>query len=570
MRKDRKTRWFGAVTAAAGLSLALVFLPSAAADATSHVTTGGTFIVAQPWGTLADNFNPYAPSGAAAPGTRSCLYQSLYYFNAATGKQTPLLGTGYAWSDKNLKLTVTTRSGVTWSDGKPFTAADVAFTFNYLKSNPSIDLNGIWTSPLTSVTATGPNTVVFNFSKPDTPALISILYGTDGTPTAILPEHIWSSISNPATYTNTNPVATGPFTLSSFSASSVIYVKNPNYWEAGRPYINSVVFNSVDSNTTGELELENGTIDMSYDYLTDATKTFVDKSSSTNAIFWPISNMNYLYMNTAKAPFSNTKFRLAVAHTMNTSFLAKRAYFGALPPAIGGAESAVVQPQLNGWFAKTLAGLEWKYSVTKAKSLLRAAGYKWSSSNKLESPAGRVYPSFTVLIGGPGWTDYISLADNVSAELKAIGITSTVIQEPYSTYANDLNKGHFDFAISWGNGNSSTPYYQYYYMFARQETAPIGKNAATNWERFTSPVIQSALTSYASSSSTKVQKADMAAIEKVVLLNAPVVPLTGRANWLDYQTRTFTGFPSASNPYNDGSASDQEGSMLTYVNVYLK
>ena len=63
MRRNRKTRWLGAVTTAAGLSLALVFLPSAAASASSGVTTGGTFIVAQPWGTLADNFNPYAPSG---------------------------------------------------------------------------------------------------------------------------------------------------------------------------------------------------------------------------------------------------------------------------------------------------------------------------------------------------------------------------------------------------------------------------------------------------------------------------------------------------------------------------
>jgi hypothetical protein len=67
-----------------------------------------------------------------------------------------------------------------------------------------------------------------------------------------------------------------------------------------------------------------------------------------------------------------------------------------------------------------------------------------------------------------------------------------------------------------------------------------------------------------------VQKADMVAIEKQVLANVPVVAISGRGDWLDYQTRTFTGFPSASDPYNDGSATDQEGSMLTYVNVYQK
>jgi peptide/nickel transport system substrate-binding protein len=145
-----------------------------------------------------------------------------------------------------------------------------------------------------------------------------------------------------------------------------------------------------------------------------------------------------------------------------------------------------------------------------------------------------------------------------------------VLQEPYSTMINDLYLGKFTFTICWGNGNSATPYYQYFYMFSPSFSAPIGKVATTNWERFTSPTITNALSSYASSSSASVQKADMVAIEKEVLTNVPVVPLTGRGNWLVYQTRTFTGFPSVSDPYNDGSASDQEGSMLTYVNVYRK
>jgi peptide/nickel transport system substrate-binding protein len=570
MRGSTVTRRL-AVTAVAGLSLviALATASSAAGAKPAHIASGGTFTVAQPWGTIPDNFNPYAPSGSSAPGTKSCIYQSLYYFNAATGAQTPLLATSYKWTDHNLKLVVTTRSGVKWSDGTAFSAADVAFTFNYLKANPSIDINGIWTSPLKSVVASGPNTVVFAFSKPDTPEAISILYGTDGTQTSILPQHIWSSVATPATYTDTSPVGTGPFVLGQFSASAVTYNKNTSYWQSGRPYISSVVFSSVDSDTTAELELENGSIDMSYDYLTDAQKTYVDKDKAANAYFWPVSNMNYLYMNTAKTPFSDVNFRKAVAQAIDTNFLASRAYFGALSAASGGAESAVVQPQLSQWFSTSLASMEWKHSLAKAKATLTAAGYKLSGG-QLVSRSGKPLPNFKILIGAPGWTDYISLADNLAVQLKSIGIKSTVLQEPYSTYANDLDKGNYDFAISWGNGNSSTPYYQYYYMFSPKQSAPIGKVAATDWERFTSPAITKALNSYSSSSSVTAQKSDMKAIEKQVLTNIPVVPLTGRANWLDYQTRTFTGFPTKANPYNDGSASDQEGSMLTYVNVHTK
>ena len=567
MKLHRRERWLGAAMAGAGLSLTLAFLPSAGASMRA-ITTSGTLQVAQPWGTIPHNFNPYAPSGANAAGTKSCIYQSLLYINSVTGAATPMLGKSYTWTDKGLKLVVKTRSGVKWSDGTPFTAADVAFTFNYLKANKSIDLNGVWASPLKTVVATGTNTVVFTFSKPDTPEAVTILFGTDGNPTDILPQHIWATIKNPATFTNTSPVGTGPFTLTSFSTSSVVYTKNPLSWE--KPHINEVILSSTASNTTAELGLENGSIDMSYDAISDPKVSFLARSPE-NHIFWPISNMNYLYMNTkAKGPFSDVNFRKAVAYTMNTPFLAQRAYFGALPGATGGEESVLVPAQVKQWFSRSLSSLEWTYSVTKAKAILKAAGYKWSSSGQLESPAGAVYPSYNVLIGGPGWTDYISQADNVSAELKAIGISSTVLQEPYSTYANDLDLGNFTFAICWGNGNGATPYYQYYDMFSPSVSAPIGKVTNSNWERFTSPIITHALTSYASSSSASVQLADMAAIEKQVLTNVPVVPLTGRGNWLVYQTRTFTGFPSVSHPYNDGSAGDQEGSMLTYVNVYRK
>ncbi len=573
MKLHRNGKWLGAILAGAGISLMLVFLPSLGASigaATTRpattITPGGTFYSSQAWGTLADNFNPEIASSSAAPGTHSCLYQSLFYINGYTGTYTPMLGTKFTWKNP-LELDVTTRSGVEWSDGTPFTAADVAFTFNYLKTNPTLDLNAIWKSSLKSVTATSANTVVFRFSTPDTPEQVAILYGTDGAQTDILPQHIWASITSPATYVNTTPVATGPFTETSFSTTSVVYTKNPLSWM--KPYINEVVFSSADSNTTAELGLENGSVDMSYDAITDPKATFLAQSPE-NHIFWPIADMNYLYINTmAKGPFSDVNFRKAVAYDMNPTVLAQRAYFGALPGGTGGMEAALVPGQVKAWFPSSLKSLEWTHSVKTARAILKAAGYKWSSSGRLESPKGVVYPTYTVLIGGPGWTDYISQAENIANELKYIGISATVQQEVWSTYSSDFGLGKFTFLLCWGNGNGPTPYGQYFYMFSPSENAPLGKVANGDLERFTSPTITNALASYASSSSLSVQMADMQAIEKQVLTEVPVVAISGRGNWLVYQTRTFTGFPSTSNPYNDGSASDAEGSMLTYTYVHL-
>ena len=91
----------------------------------------------------------------------------------------------YAWSNGGKTLTITTRSGVKWSDGKPFSASDVAYTFNLIKSNAA--LNASWTIPVpASATATNSTTTVLTFSQPE----LSNLYYLLQVP--IVPQHIWS------------------------------------------------------------------------------------------------------------------------------------------------------------------------------------------------------------------------------------------------------------------------------------------------------------------------------------------------------------------------------------------
>ncbi|MGC9173660.1 ABC transporter substrate-binding protein, partial [Athalassotoga sp.] len=197
----------------------------------SNVKYGGTLKIILPDGPLQYSLNPFMGNNSTLP--TSFIYESLFFVNL-TGDVTNMLGTSYKWTDNNTQLDVTIRQGVQWSDGVPFTPQDVVFTFNYLKANPSIDLNGIWSSAndLVSVTASG-DTVIFKLSQPNM-AIFQYLVGEP-----IVPEHIWSKISDPAKYTNPNPVGTGPFLFKSFDqpANTVTYVKNPNYWMTGRPYL---------------------------------------------------------------------------------------------------------------------------------------------------------------------------------------------------------------------------------------------------------------------------------------------------------------------------------------------
>ena len=548
-----------ALAVALGVALALVSGLSAASRR-STITTGGTLKIEMPWGTMPDNFNPLTSQGSQAGGTLSCLYEQLFYFNPATSKLTYTLGTSYKWTNKNLTLVVNTRPNVKWTDGKPFTAADVAFTFNYVKANPSIDVNGIWSgTTLSSVTATGTNQVTFKFSKPDTPAIV--IFAAQ----FIVPQHIWSSITDPATTSNTDPVGTGPFTMASYSPTTIVYKKNPNYWMAGHPYIDEVLMTAVKSNDTALLDLINNNIQYTYDAITNPAKTYVAKDPAHLKYWWPVVNDNFLVFNTTKAPFNDPAFRKAMAWGLNTTLIANRAYFGAIPASTGVAETGAIPGQIPSWItAKPLKPLEWTYNVSKAKALLATAEYTLKGG-KLMMPNGKAVPKQTILIGGPGWTDYITMASMISQELKALGISSSVIQAPYATYAGNLPAGKYDMAVTWawGAAGGPSPYYIYYYNFGKSQIK--GK---TNMSRYTSKTIEKALATYAASSDPKVQKSAVQAMALDVMTKVPEIPITARTNFFDYNTTDFTGWPSAAKPYNAGEAPDNPGGKLVLINVH--
>lgn len=559
----KKTRLLAVLTSSATVSLGLAMGPAVSAHAatSSAIRYGGILHAVDPWVTIPDNFNPLNPgtNNATAAGTGGTLYESLMYDNSYTGELTPMLGTAYAWSNGGATLTLTTRQGVKWSNGKPFSAADVAYTFNLLKRFPALDGTGFWLATginLASVTATNSDTVVFKFAKPDTAALPFIVEQP------IVSQAIWSKVSNPVTFTNTAPVGTGPFVLQSYSPTQVVYKKNPHYWMAGRPYISGVVFTAVKSNDTAELLVLNGDAAQTYDAITDPAATFIAGNPADNHIFWPVTALNFLYFNLTQAPFNDVHFRKAVAEALNDNVIAQRAYYGAIPPGNGPVETGVTNGQDAEWVPSSLSSLEWSYSPTQAAATLTAAGYK-DVNGSLENPQGQVLPTFKILVGA-GWTDYISIAQSISEELSPLGIHTTIDQEPYSTYAASASGATYNLLVSWSNNNNANPYYEYYDL--------LDGNNNTDWERYTSATDNAALASFASTTNLATQKADMETIEKDILTNVPVVALTARVNFFDYSSKYFTGWPSTSDPYTAGENLDQfdgAGGQVE-LNIHLK
>ncbi len=536
----------------------------------SNVKYGGTLVMVNPSsGPQTDNFNPFEVTNVIP----RVIYEPLFALNQLNGDITNMLGTSYRWEDNNLKLVVTTRSNVEWSDGTPFTAYDVAFTFNYIKTHPSLDTSGFWASDsnLQSVNAVDQNTVVFTFSKPNVPLFDYIAVQ------AIIPEHIWSKITDPSKYTDENPIGTGPFILKSFSPETIIFVKNPNYWMKGRPYINEIKAEFVETNTTALLYMLSHKADWSFLFAPDPIKNYVDRDPNVNKIWWPTYSVNTLFFNTQKYPFDNPIFRRAISIAINKKQLEKEVYFGT-----GGynPNQAGLIPSQYDWMDPSLEATNNylnTYNPKAAQDLLSSIGFVKNSSGNLVGPNGKVLPTFSIDVTN-GWTDFLTMAQIISANLKEIGLNTRVNSTEFGNYMASLSDGDFSILLNPGLGYppGPTPYFQYYSSFNPAFYAKTGESAISDYTRFIDSTVTAALNNYAQTSNLETQKQDMYQIEKIFLEEIPYIPLTNRTQFNIYNESTITGFPSNEYPYSGGNTtSDQIGIgstdfLVTVLNVHLK
>src|SRR6185436_17316831 len=251
-------------------------------------------------------------------------YEELTYVNGLkSGAATPWLASSYAWGSGNKTLTFTIRSGVKWSDGKPFSAADVVYTFQLLKKYPALDLNANW-SVLKSVTQNG-DKVVFTFKT----AAVPYFYYIAGQ-TPIVAQHIWSSIKNPTTYKDTHPVGTGPFKMASCSPQVIKYTKNSGYWQPGKPMISTVYYPAFTSNDPANQQLASGKAQWGSQFIPNIHSFYVSKSADNHYWFPPVVNVA-VYINQKDPILSNLAVRKAMAYAIDREKVSKIGEYGYEP-----------------------------------------------------------------------------------------------------------------------------------------------------------------------------------------------------------------------------------------------
>ena len=540
--------------ACAAIATALATALSACGSGTPSGSSAGSTLTIQGDNgspTLVENFNPLVAS-SELHGT-FLIYAPLELASPIDGSYTPFLATGYTFTSPTT-LVYTIRKGVKWSDGKPFTPADVVFTFNLLKKYPALDGNGIW-SQISGISASG-NDVTITFKAPNVPFAATIAA------TPIVPEHIWSSVSDPTKYTNTHPVGTGPFVLSKFAPTQYTLVKNPNYWAASSIAPSKVVFPAQStSQTTNQLAVSSGQFDWAYTFLPDVQKTYVDHDPAHYKYWFPPGGTIALYLNLTKSPNNNTSFREGISQALDRTTIAQKAVNGYMAQA---SLSGLILPNLQKWLDPTLPdqGLITQ-NTSAAMTDFAKAGYT-EKGGKLVNASG-TQVSLTIVMP-QSFSDWVAAATEVKNELSAVGINVTLDLPQYAQYSQEIQAGTFDGAIG-GFGGTGSPYTDFNNALNSTFAAPVNTPTANNFERFKSTAVDQALATLAAATSPAAQQQATDALEQTMYTTVPVVLLYYGGSWGLFSTKHFTGWPSASDPYT--LPTNYNYSLLTVV-THLK
>ena len=480
-------------------------------------------------------FNPF--NGSVQFLSAGTVYEELTFVNGLkSGQTTNWLASGYSWSNHTRTLTFTIRPGVKWSDGKPFSAADVLFTFQLLKKFPGLDLNAAW-SVLKSVSQRGSNKVVFDFK---TSAVPYFYYIADQTP--IVAKHIWSTVKNPVTYKDSNPVGTGPYTMSSCSPQVIKYTKNPGYWQKGLPKIDTVYYPAFTSNDPANQQLASGQAQWGSQFIPNIKAYYLSKSADNHIWFPPLVNVS-IFMNLKDPILSNVAVRKALAYAIDRSRVSQIGEYGYEPAAN---QTGIVTPTFGSWLDKKAAGT-FSYNPAKAISTLTRAGFRRSGNGVFKTPSGKSLSFRIVNIGG--YSDWVASVQVIQQELKAVGIDITAENLSSTTYDADVFNGKYQLAYDGNESGGPAPYYELRQLLYSKNSAPIGQTASTNWERYSNKTTDALIDRYGATTSAAEQHAIVNKLEAVMVNDVPVIPITESVDWYQYNTKDLVGWVTPGDPF---------------------
>jgi peptide/nickel transport system substrate-binding protein len=347
------------------------------------------------------------------------IMEPLFTVSKDGSKVEPWLATGYDISADKLTYTIHLRKGVTFSDGKPLTAADVKFSIDE-DTKTGTDGWGYINSAIDTVTATDDSTVTIKLKYAWAPLLADLSLFSNG----IIPNN-YGGKSKDAFYAA--PVGTGPFVWGSWTkGQSVKVTANKKYW-GHKPHLDAVTWTVVADANTRKLQLQGGQIDID-DTPDWSSFSSLKGTAGINAQTFPSTYEQYVTFNEQHKPFQDVHVRRAIASAIDRNAIIKTVLFGN-----GTVADSLLSPGTP-FYDKNNGALG--FDVAKAKQEMAQSSV----------PNGF---STTILISS-GNPDQASIAQIMQSELKAIGIDLKITQLDPTAQKQARLKSQFDMvAQAW-------------------------------------------------------------------------------------------------------------------------
>jgi peptide/nickel transport system substrate-binding protein len=515
------TRIAGSIIAALLLCCTLL----SAAPAPKH---GGTFVYAI--GGDPETLNPALTTGVEALSTDCKMFSGLLWTDRQAKIHGELASEWFA-ADDGTMYTFKLRHDVRWHDGKPFTAADVKYTFENVinKYHPRAKKTF---ENVASVETPDAYTVVVRMKKSYAPFLAQMTCQD----APILPQHIYANtdvLKNP--HNTDNPIGTGPFKFQSWTkGDSIVMVRNPDFFRKGLPYFDQVIAKIVPDPNARIQGLITGELDFVQSYFLPKEEIGLLRGhpeivmkSDTDA------PGNYLFfLNVTRAPLNNRSVRQAIMRGLNRRQILTQAYQGV------------------GYVAKSAIHQKITWAYNPAVDYTKMYPYDPKLANTMLDKAGLPRKNgvrFTFKLAfNPAQAGFQSVAQIIKDNLSQIGID--VDLAPYEVNAfNDVSFIKRDFdgdlqAYTTG-GDPAIGIARVY------QTIPPG-TAFTNASGYSNPAVDALFAQGALTPKVAERQKAYFALQKILAVDLPVIPLIDRKE-IDAANSKLQGQWQSGQPYSE-------------------
>lgn len=506
-------------------------------ERTETLYTSGT-----QWGPPS-SWNPFN-TGNYAMGTFGLVYEPLFLYDPLTNEYHPWLAESGEWTSDNV-YELTVREGISWSDGEPFTAADVKYTFELAQDAP-VNISPVWDF-LASVEQVDDFTLQFNFDPALYQQWANYLYTTP-----IVPQHLWESktVEETTSGINEDPIGTGPYLYETHDQSRMVWVKRDGWWATDALGLDPAPTRIVDivngsNNVALGLVLQGG-LDLSNNFL-PGIATLVEGGYGVQT-YYPeppymlSANTAWMLLNLTKSPMDDPAFRRALAFAVDTDQIVNVVYGNIVQKS----NPTGLLPIWDQYIDQDVVDeLGFSYDPDEASRILAEAGYEdVDGDGFVEAPDGSAI-ELSIIVPF-GWTDWMESVRVISNSAQAVGINVVPDFPDYPGYLDARNSGTFDLMIANDAQISNTPFTYYQWMF-QNPIEDIATMQNGNYGRYDNQEAFDLVDQLdmVAVDDLEGMRAIMSELQRIHLNDMPLVPLWYNGMWSQVNPAVWTNWPSA-------------------------